>query len=291
VERDDDSRYGGFPSVSIVDRDVHARSLYAQAHAEWTRLLLDLGVRLDDHSRHGAIGVPRVAAGLPIPGAGVTLRLGYGRAFTAPTLSDLYYPFYGSETLRPERSTTWEAGADGRWLEGRVEAHVTGHTTRFRDLIQSNSYFVAENIGRARIEGVEASARAVVRRGLALGVRAARLWARDEEGGAPLPKRPRWRGGVTAEAAPAPWIAATASLRWVDSMRDPFDFTAADGRRLEGDTPGYASLDLSAAASLARWIPAEARLRVVNALDRRYSEVKGYPAPGRTASVGLAYTH
>jgi outer membrane cobalamin receptor len=44
-------------------------------------------------------------------------------------------------------------------------------------------------------------------------------------------------------------------------------------------------------AALAHWIPAEARVRVVNALDRDYSEVKGYPALGRTVIVGLSYTH
>jgi vitamin B12 transporter len=291
VDRDDDSQFGGFPSVTNVDHDVHTRSLYAQAHGEWTRLLLDMGVRLDDHSRYGSIGVPRIAAAIPIREAGLKIRLGYGRAFTAPTLTDLYYPFYGSETLHPERSTTWEGGVDGRWLDGKLEAHVTGHTTTFHDLIQSNSFFQAENIGSARVEGAEVTVRTVVRRGIALEGRAARLWAKDLESGDPLPKRPHWRAGVSADVSPASWVTATASLRWVDSMLDPFDFVASDGRTLDGDNPGYASLDLGVMAALAHWIPAEARVRVVNALDRDYSEVKGYPAPGRTVIVGLSYTH
>jgi vitamin B12 transporter len=291
VDRDDDSQFGGFPSVTNVDQDVHTRSLYAQAHGEWTRLLLDLGIRLDDHSRYGSIGVPRIAAAVPIQEAGLKIRAGYGRAFTAPTLTDLYYPFYGSETLRPERSTTWEAGVDGRWLDGKLEAHLTGHTTTFHDLIQSNSFFQADNIGNARVEGVEVSTRALVRRGFSLEARAARLWAKDLDSGDPLPKRPRWRAGVSADVSPASWATATASLRWVDSMIDPFNFVAPDGRMLDGDNPGYASLDLGVMAALARWIPAEARVRVVNALDREYSEVKGYPALGRTFIVGLSYTH
>jgi vitamin B12 transporter len=291
VGRDDDSQFGGFPSVTNVDQDVHTRSLYAQAHGEWTRLLADLGVRLDDHSRYGSIGVPRIAVAVPIEEAGLKIRLGYGRAFTAPTLTDLYYPFYGSESLHPERSTTWEGGVDGRWLDGKLEAHVTGHTTTFHDLIQSNSFFQAENIGSARVEGAEATVRTVVRRGVALEGRAARLWAKDLDSGDPLPKRPHWRAGVSADVSPASWITATASLRWVDSMLDPFDFVAPDGRMLDGDNPGYASLDLGVVAALAHWIPAEARVRVVNALDRDYSEVKGYPALGRTVVVGFSYTH
>lgn len=289
VTRADDSRYGGFPSISDLDRRVHTRSLYAQAHADARWLIVDAGLRLEDHSRYGATGVPRVALAVPVPRAGLKLRAGYGRAFTAPTLSDLYYPFYGSETLRPERSRTWEAGADGSWLRNALAARVTWHSTRFRDLIQSNSYFVADNIGRARIEGGEASVRIAPSARWALGATAARLITKNLDGGAPLAKRPRWRGGVTADLAPVAWGTASASLQWTDSMRDPFDFVDAQGRFLGGDTPGYASLDLSATASLAHWVPAEARIRVSNALDRRYQEVKGYPAPERRITVGIAY--
>jgi outer membrane receptor protein involved in Fe transport len=61
----------------------------------------------------------------------------------------------------------------------------------------------------------------------------------------------------------------------------------ADGRILSGDTPERASLDLGVNASLARWIPADLRLRVENALDRRYSDVKGFPDLGRSFRVGL----
>ena len=289
VTRADDSRYGGFPSISDVDRQVHTRSLYAQAHADGQFVIVDAGVRLDDHSRYGAYGVPRVAVAVPIRRAGVKLRAGYGRAFTAPTLSDLYYPFYGSETLRPERSRTWEAGVDGSWLRDVLGVRVTWHSTRFRDLIQSNSYFTADNIGRARIEGGEASVRIAPTRRWSLGATAARLVTKNLDGGGPLAKRPGWRGGVTADLAPVSWGTASASLQWTDSMRDPFDFVDTEGRFLNGDTPGYASLDLGATASLARWIPAEARVRLTNALDRRYQEVKGYPAPGRRITVGIAY--
>ena len=40
-------------------------------------------------------------------------------------------------------------------------------------------------------------------------------------------------------------------------------------------------------ASLSRWSPADVRLRVDKALDRLYSDVKGFPALGRAFRVGL----
>jgi vitamin B12 transporter len=294
VDRDDASSFGGFASVSHVDQSVHSRSLYAQGHAERGRLLADAGIRLDDHSRYGPYGLPRVAAGFLWRETGLKLRGGYGRAFTAPSLSDLYYPGYSNDTLRPERSTTWEAGADGRWLEGRLTAQGTYHTTHFRDLIQSNSFFAPDNIGEARIEGEDyavqfAPARKITLRGTAAHLIAKKLTESDPDPDRRLPKRPSWRFGFGFEAQALTDLTFTGAWRWVDSVRDPFNFIDVSGNVLSGDNPGYANLDLGAIASLRRWTPASLNLRLLNVLDRNYSEVKGFPTPGRTATVGITF--
>jgi vitamin B12 transporter len=215
------------------------------------------------------------------------LRAGYGRAFTAPTLTDLFYPGYGSPTLKPERSRTWEAGVDGSWLQGRVSAKATWYTTRFRDLIQSNSFFVADNVGSARIEGEDYSARYAPWKRLWIEGRAAHLLGTNLVTGARLAKRPAWRAGASVEGEPLPGLTAIADWWWSASMLDPFVFVGADGRVLDGDTPERAALDLGVNASLARWIPADLRVRLENVLDRRYADVKGFPARGRAIRVGL----
>jgi vitamin B12 transporter len=295
VDRDDASSFGGFASTSEVDEGVHTRALYAQGHWEGgARLLADAGIRLDDHSLYGAYGLPRFALGVRVPEAGLKLRGGYGRAFTAPTLSDLYYPGYSSTTLEPERSTTWEAGLDGSWRGGFVTAAFTWHTTDFENLIQSNSFFEPENIGEARIEGEEYSVRLTPKRGIGLTAQAAHLVAKklteaDPDPDRRLAKRPAWRYGVSGQAAVMPALTLTGAWRWVDSVRDPFNFIDAEGRVLDGDNPGYAALDLGFVASLARWAPVDLNVRVSNVLDREYSEVKGYPARGRAVAVALGF--
>lgn len=290
VDRLDDSNSGGFGGVTEVNEDVHSRALYAQSHLEWReRAMLDAGIRLEDHSLFGSYGVPRVSAGLMVPRSGVKLRGGYGRAFTAPTLTDLFYPGYGSPTLKPERSRTWEAGADGSWLGGRVTARATWYTTRFRDLITSNSFFVADNIGRARIEGEEYLVRVQPRAKIWVEGRAAHLRSENLITGDRLPKRPEWRAGGSVQAEVHSGVTALVDFWWSGSMLDPFVFIDADGRVLSGDTPERASLDLGVNASLARWIPADLRVRMDNALDRRYSDVKGFPALGRSMRVGLTF--
>ena len=288
VDRLDDLNSGGFGGVTDVAEGIQSRSLYAQSHLEGReRVLLDTGIRLEDHSRYGSYGVPRVSLGLRLREAGLKLRGGYGRAFTAPTLTDLFYPGYGSPTLKPERSRTWEAGVDGSWLEHRVTAKATWYTTRFRDLIQSNSFFVADNVGSARIEGEEYAARFSPTKRLSIEARAAHLLGKNLVTGARLAKRPRWRAGASLEGEPVSGLVALADWWWSASMLDPFVFVDAEGRVQDGDTPERSVVDLGLNASLTSWIPADLRLRLGNALDRKYADVKGFPALGREFRVGL----
>jgi outer membrane cobalamin receptor len=161
-------------------------------------------------------------------------------------------------------------------------------------LIQSNSFFEPENIGEARIEGEEYSVRLTPKRGIGLTAQAAHLVAKklteaDPDPDRRLAKRPAWRYGVSGQAAVMPALTLTGAWRWVDSVRDPFNFIDAEGRVLDGDNPGYAALDLGFVASLARWAPVDLNVRVSNVLDREYSEVKGYPARGRAVAVALGF--
>ncbi len=294
VDRQDQYNYGGFGDTTLVNEGIHARALYAQAHVEWRRqLMADAGIRVDDHSRYGSNGLPRVALAYLIPRTGLKLRAGYGRAFTAPSLTDLYYPGYSSTDLRPERSTTWEAGVSGRWLGDRLEARAGYHHTDYTDLIegvlQPDFTFVPENVGEARIEGEEYALRVAPTPRVEISGSAAHLIATNETTGAPLSKRPAWRFVVAGQAKPRRDLTLTGAWRWVDSVHDPFHFIDVDGQVLDGDNPGYAALDLGAIVLLHRWAPLDVNVRVTNALDRDYSEVKGFPVSGRAFTVGVAF--
>lgn len=293
VDRADQYSFGGFGDTTSVDQGIHVRALYAQAHAEKGGAIADLGIRLDDHSAYGSFGLPRVALAYLVPRAGIKLRAGYGRAFTAPSLTDLYYPGYNNTDLKPERSTTWEAGASGAWLHDRVGASVGWHHTDYTNLIEGvlrpDFTFVPENVGEARIEGEEYTLRLAPSSRLEVTGSAAHLIATNETTGVPLSKRPAWRFVIAGQATPRPDLTLTGAWRWVDSVHDPFDFIDADGRVLDGDNPGYAALDLGAIARLARWAPVDLNVRVTNALDRSYSEVKGFPVSGRAFTVGLRF--
>jgi vitamin B12 transporter len=294
VDREDRYNFAGFGDTTSVSEGVHARALYGQAHIELHgRLIADGGLRVDDHSEYGSFGLPRVALACLLPRTGLKLRAGYGRAFTAPSLTDLYYPGYSSRALKPERSTTWEAGIGGAWLEKRIEARAGWHRTEYHDLIegvlQPDFTFVPENVGEAEIEGEEYALRLAPSPRIEISGSAAHLAATNSSTGAPLAKRPAWRFVVAGQATPHRDVTLSAAWRWVDSVHDPFNFIDVAGRVLDGDNPGYAALDLGATARLHRWAPLEVNVRVANALDRAYSEVKGFPISARAFTVGLTF--
>src|SRR5215470_11696163 len=82
------------------------------------------------------------------------LTASYGTAFKAPTFNDLYFPFYGDPALRPETSHSTEVGLSGR--SSSFSWAVNAYQTEISDLIEYNpATGGAENIGRARIHGLE----------------------------------------------------------------------------------------------------------------------------------------
>lgn len=77
-----------------------------------------------------------------------------GTAFKTPSFSNLYYPNYGNPLLKPENSLSAELGWQKKWHDWMISTQL--FQTQYRDLISSNSLFIAENIGRAQMSGVEA---------------------------------------------------------------------------------------------------------------------------------------
>jgi outer membrane receptor protein involved in Fe transport len=51
------------------------------------------------------------------------------------------------------------------------------------------------------------------------------------------------------------------------------------------DTPGYAVVDVGTTIRIGRRV--EGLMRADNVLNRRYESVLGYPAPGRSVTVGI----
>lgn len=83
--------------------------------------------------------------------------LSYAQAYRAPTFNDLYHLGWGGNPdLQPETARSAELQWRGQFAE--TELQVSVYRSDIEDMIAADSTWTLQNIDRARINGVEASA-------------------------------------------------------------------------------------------------------------------------------------
>ncbi len=265
--------------ATLADRRLTTRSLFAQDSFPLARRVAVLaGLRWDEAEPWGAELSPR----LTVSWESASWRgwASFGRAFRAPSLGELYYPGSGNPALAPERSRSGELGVSLPLAGGRSVLQVVGFANQQTDLIDFDfATFRYANVAQARENGVEASWIAVAGERGRLSVALNYLDARDGEG-APLLRRPTWSGALTLDGPVWGPLAGAASLVWVGDRTDLDPATFARVAQ-----PSFVTANLAATVRLTGALAA--RVRLENVADRRYEEVRGYPAPGRRLIVGL----
>ncbi|KAF1072828.1 MAG: Vitamin B12 transporter BtuB [Pseudomonas citronellolis] len=218
--------------------------------------------------------------------------LSYGEGFRAPTFSDLYYPGASNPDLKAETSKSYELQWRGDFSGTHLEASL--YRTEVDDLIAWDSVSNRpENIGKARIDGFEASlGRQVLGWQANLGL--SLLDPRDRDTGHTLPRRSRRSVNLDLDR-PFGAFAVGASWRALSSSYDD----ASNQNRLGG----YGVLDLRGSWQFSdslRW-----DLKLANLFDRDYaqanyqrptdpsggpSDTLHYREAGRTALLALIWT-
>jgi vitamin B12 transporter len=265
--------------TTVNDRRLHTRSLFAQddwASAGGFGVLA--GLRWDEADPWGSELSPRLTVSWE--GRPIRIWASFGRAFRAPGLGELYYPFSGNPDLAPERSRAAELGLSVPLSGGWSVLQVVGFANREHDLIDFDlARFRFENVAHASQNGVEASWIAML--GGRGHLRAALTWldARDGDGQTLL-RRPNWSGVLTLDGPLVGQVEGAASLVWVGSRPDADPVSLARVRQ-----GGFVTANL--ALTLPLTTAFSARVRVENVAGRSYEEVRGYPAPGRRVMVGL----
>ena len=114
--------------------------------------LLQINLRQDDYSDFGMATTGLFGYGYRLtPTVRVSANTSTG--FMAPTFNDLYYPYGGNPTLRPEHLRSNEIAA--QYVSGAHNVRVTYFDNQFTDLIGNDSSFVRTNIAKAQNKGVE----------------------------------------------------------------------------------------------------------------------------------------
>ncbi|MFP5288770.1 MAG: TonB-dependent receptor domain-containing protein, partial [Thermoanaerobaculia bacterium] len=219
----------------------------------------------------------RAGAVLSLSGS-TRLRASYGEAFRAPSLGELFFPFFGNPDLQPETRESWELGLEHE--AGGWRFALTGFENHLRNLIDFDPVtFVSINIGRARSRGIEGEV------GVKRGIFGALLTgtyqeAEDQDTGLALLRRPEESASLVLTAKPGDW-AFNLEGRYVGDRPDLDESTFS--RR---ENPAYTRVDVAVRWRALSWLAPYAR--VENVTDEEYEQVLLYPAPGRTLIGGVA---
>lgn len=203
--------------------------------------------------------------------------------FKSPGFNDLYFPFYGRPTIRPETSRGIETGlvrqdADTRARLVLFRSDVDDlivFASRCPDPDPSFTFGCADNVNRARLQG--ASASYTVRRGAsALTANVDWLDARDITLDRRLPRRAARTASFVLEHRLAQ---AHVALEWLVSgpRYDDVQNTVRLG--------GYALLNLRAEWPASRQLTWFARAN--NVFDRRYETAATFVTPRANVFAGL----
>ena len=257
------------------------RAVFAGWHVQAAPLDSELSARYDDDSNFGGAFSASGAIGWRLSDS-LRLSAGYGTAFRAPNLNELYSPGYGgyfagNPQLDPERSRTAEVAADWQ-IDAANRLQVRAFSTRVHDLIDfsGGTTFRAVNIAKAAIDGAELTQHwqsGVWSLDNALTVQN----PRNSASGETLLRRPKRKLSSVLDAALSE--RATAGLEVIGNSR-----RADVGGITLG---GYALVNLRASYALGTdW---KLGLRAENVFDRDYELIHGYNTPGRSGHVTVSW--
>jgi len=266
-----------------------------------------LGARLDHSGTFGDFGTYRLSASRLLPAA-FRVRGSIGTAFREPSFFESFdTPFsVANPDLRPEHTTSWEAGLEHELASGVATLGATYFHQRFVDLIDyrfDGATSRYENIALARAAGTEVELRVAPVRGVSGD--ASYTWLDTKvlhagfdptplavlAQGGPLLRRPKHSASAGLRYDLASGFALTARATYVGKRADHL-FHGAPTYDTEAVTlDPYTKLDLSLALPLrALWTgiaPVALTLRADNVTGTRYQSVAGYATPGRMILAGL----
>lgn len=290
---------------------------FAENHFEvGDRLFLNAGVRAE-HLRLGIVPAfgfpvrppfapttitqvhPKLSAALLL-GHDTRLHASYGTGLRPPNGFEL--AFTTNPGLKPERSTSYDAGIEQSFLQRRITVDVTWFHTRFRDQIVTLSpaqaglsQWTSDNLARSEASGVETAV--YLRPGGGLRLRGAYTYLDTEvlslEGSSSFVQG-LFRLGQQFQRRPR--HACSYLAVWQRSKLSVETGAVFRGRTLDVEpnagagqflNPFYATLDLGAQWELKHRVSLTAKIR--NLLDRTYEESLGFPALGRSFTVGVKW--
>lgn len=255
------------------------------SHAIFTQLLGDFGsqtyqvsLRAEDDEQFGNSTTGNIAWAVNVT-EDLRVNASFGTAFVAPSLLDLYYPFWSNPDLDPERSTSYEVGVAGQHEGVHWSANI--YHTKIKDLIALDSFWIPQNISEAVIKGLELKA-ATKLAGINIDGQFSWVDPNDNSGGVNdgnvLARRAEQTFTFNADKSFGDF--SVASKVFVSGRR--FD-NAANTRRIAG----FTTVDLVGSYKINKDLSAQ--VKVANLFNEKYETVSGYNTDGTNVFFSISY--
>lgn len=281
------SSFGPFESV-IPKSTVSIVGIYMQDQIKFFNSFFATGgIRYDNHEKFGSAITYRFAPAYIIWETGTKLRATVGNGFKAPSIFWLYDPFFGNDSLKPERSFGWDIGIEQFfWSEG-VTIGATYFYNKFTDLIGSDENFKTININEAESKGIEAYINTKITDGLRIKINYTYLQTEDKgdgsvDKGMPLLRRPRNKAALITSYDFLERANITLEIIYND-IRDDKDFSTFPASRVI--LPSYTLVNIAAQFNVLNWLTVTGR--VDNLLNVDYEDIYGYATPSVSGNAGV----
>jgi vitamin B12 transporter len=252
------------------------------------RLFLTGGFRVEDNSVFGTTTTERGSLAFLIKETGTRLRGSAGTGFRAPTFNDLFFPGFGNPDLQPEKSLSYDFGVDQKLWNNRIRLGLTYFQNNFRNLIACCTPLPTApfggpfNVGRARSAGIEFTSEVDVRPNLIASLNYTYTDSENLATDRPLPREPRHRWNIGLTWEPISKLSLFTQVHVVSEQFEQFG---------EVYNSGYTRVDIGGTWRILErtgWLQKlELTGRIQNLLNEGYAEVRGFPALGINALVGL----
>jgi len=252
------------------------------------RLFVTGGFRVEDNSVWGTTTTERGSLAFLIKETSTRLRGSAGTGFRAPTFNDLFFPGFGNPVLEPEESLSYDFGVDQKLWNNRIRLGLTYFQNEFKNLITCCTPIPTAplggpfNVGRARSAGIEFTGEVDVLPNLVASLNYTYTDSENLATDRPLPREPRhrWNIGLTWEP-----ITKLSLFTQVHVETEQFEAFGAVYNS------GHTRVDIGGTWRIVErmgWLrKLELTARIQNLLNEGYAEVRGFPALGINALVGL----
>jgi len=289
----DTARFNDLSGNTLRPRNGNTGA-YVELHSSITdRLFVTSNFRHDENDAFGGHNTWRIAPAYLIPETGTKLKASYGTGFKAPTLFQLFSPFFpdgGNPNLKPEQSEGYDFGFEQSLLDKRLQFGVTYFHNDVKDLISftptpdpnnpGQTVFALENVNRAKVHGIEAFIAAQITHQFQIRADYTRTISRDLASGNELLRRPSDKTSVSAVWQPTNKWTLSATALWVSNW---LDVTRLDF--ITKPAPSYHLINLAANYEVNDHLTVFGRID--NLLDQHYQSPIGFEHTGLAVYGGI----